>query len=115
MCIKNPRILTICIKKPPNINNSCEKLPHTNNSHKNHHILTIRMKSHYTNITRINIFVVINQINKHKAKIYNHCMYTQIIIKITFFSLRHLRMIGNKINFVDKKIKKATSRITKNI
>ena len=30
---------------------------------------------------RINIFVVINQINKHKAKIYNHCMYTQIIIK----------------------------------
>ena len=85
MCIKNPRILTICIKKPQNINNSCEKLPHTNNSHKNHHILTIRMKSHYTNITRINIFVVINQINKHKAKIYNHCMYTQIIIKKNYF------------------------------
>ena len=39
----------------------------------------------YLIITRINIFfvifVVINQINKHKAKIYNHCMYTQIIIK----------------------------------
>ena len=32
-------------------------------------------------ITRINIFVVINQINKHKAKIYNQCTYTQIIIK----------------------------------
>ena len=36
-----------------------------------------------TNIitVRINIFVVINQINKHKAKIYNQCRYTQIIIK----------------------------------
>ena len=30
---------------------------------------------------RINIFVVINQINKHKAKIYNQRMYTQIFIK----------------------------------
>ena len=39
------------------------------------------MKNHYTNIMRINIFVVINQINKHKAKIYNHCTYAQIIIK----------------------------------
>ena len=27
------------------------------------------------------IFVVINQINKHKAKIYDHCAYTLIIIK----------------------------------
>ena len=27
------------------------------------------------------IFVVINQTNKHKAKIYNHCEYTKIIIK----------------------------------
>ena len=44
---------------------------HTNNSHKNHH----------TNTTRVNIFVIINQINKHKAKIYNHCTYTLIIIK----------------------------------
>ena len=40
---------------------------------------------------RINIFVVINQINKHKAKIYNQCTYTPIIIKkihnyIIFFS-----------------------------
>ena len=33
---------------------------------------------------RINIFVifvVINQANKHKAKIYNQCTYTQIVIK----------------------------------
>ena len=27
------------------------------------------------------IFVVINQTNKHKARIYNQCTYTQIIIK----------------------------------
>ena len=77
-----------------------KKPSHTNNSNKNHHTLTIRMKNHhiltirmknysqtifiknhYTNIMRINIFVVINQINKHKAKICNHCTYTQIIIK----------------------------------
>ena len=50
-------------KKSPHINNM-----HTNNSHKNHH----------TNIMRINIFVAIN---KYKAKIYDHCMYTLIIIK----------------------------------
>ena len=30
---------------------------------------------------RINIFAVINQISKHKVKIYNHCAYTIIIIK----------------------------------
>ena len=28
-----------------------------------------------------NIFVVTNQINKQKAGIYDHCSYTQIIIK----------------------------------
>ena len=33
---------------------------------------------------RINIFMVINQINKHKAKIYNQCTYTKIIIKKNF-------------------------------
>ena len=54
---------------------------YTNNSHKNHRILTIRMKNRYTNIRRINIFVVINQVNKHKAKIYDQCTYTLIIIK----------------------------------
>ena len=48
-------------KKSSHINNM-----HTNNSHKNHH----------TNIMRINIFVAIN---KHKAKIYDHCMYTLLL------------------------------------
>ena len=43
----------------------------------------MRVKNHHTNIMRINIFVVINQINKHKAKIYDQCMYTLIIIKET--------------------------------
>ena len=33
-------------------------------------------KNHYTNN-----FTVINQINKHKGKIYDHCKYTLIIIK----------------------------------
>ena len=39
------------------------------NAHKNH------LTNPQTNIiiTRINIFVVINQTNKHKAKIYNQC------------------------------------------
>ena len=69
ICIKNHRTLTILIK------NHCTK-----NSHKNHCILTIRMKNHYTNNFMI-FFEFINQINKHKAKIYNQCMYTQIIIK----------------------------------
>ena len=46
------------------------------NSHKNH------LKKPQANIiTRINISVVINQINKHKAKIHDHCTYTLIIIK----------------------------------
>ena len=30
---------------------------------------------------RINIFAVMNQINKYKAKIYKHHAYTQLIIK----------------------------------
>ena len=29
----------------------------------------------------INNFVVSIQINKHKVKIYNHCTYTEIIVK----------------------------------
>ena len=47
------------------------------NSHKNH------KTNPQTNIiiTRINIFVVINQISKCKAKIYNQCTYTLISIK----------------------------------
>ena len=52
------------------------------NAHKNH------LTNPQTNIiiTRINIFVVINQTNKHKAKIYNQCTYTQVIIKKKLFS-----------------------------
>ena len=49
-----------------------------NNFHKNHH----------TNITRINIFVAINQINKYKAKTYNQCMYTLIIIKKSYNDIK---------------------------
>ena len=50
-------------------------------------IMHIFFKNHLkklqTNIiTRINTSITINQINKHKAKIDNQCMYTQIIIKI---------------------------------
>ena len=55
---------------------------------------------------RINIFVVINQINKHKVEIYNHCTYTKIIIKkIYFFSSRFIRMSGNRVYVDDKKNK----------
>ena len=63
-------------KKPPYTNNPYEKPSHTNDR-----TLTIRMKNHYTNIMRINIFVVINQTNKHKAKIYNQCakIYKQLL------------------------------------
>ena len=56
-----------------------------NNLHKNHHAPTICIKNHYTNNFHKNRcrnnFAVIKQIDQHKAKIYNHCMYTQIIIK----------------------------------
>ena len=49
----------------------------------------MRMKNHYTNNSHKNqytnnfmiFFVVINQINQHKAKIYNQCKYTPMIIK----------------------------------
>ena len=54
----------------------------------------------------INIFVVINQIIKHKSKIYNQCMYTPFIIKkFYFFSSQSIRMSGNSINFDNKNIK----------
>ena len=69
----------------------------------------------YLIITRINIFfvifVVINQINKHKANIYNHCTYAQII---NFFSLQSIRMNGNSINFDNNKIKKTDFYNNKN-
>ena len=62
-------------KKPSHTSNLHKNPSHTNNAHKNQH------KTPQTNIMRINIFVVINKANKHKAKIYNHCKYTQIIIR----------------------------------
>ena len=70
-------------KKPSHTNNIHKKPSHTNNSCEKPSHITIRVKNHHTNIMRINIFVVINQINKHKAKIYDQCMYTLIIIKET--------------------------------
>ena len=54
------------------------------------------MKNHYTKIIRINLFVVINQTNKHKAKIYNHCMYTQIIIIIKNFIITKKKISSGK-------------------
>ena len=70
-------ILTICLKTLFILKIIFKSI----NAHKNH--LT---KPQTNIITGINIFVVINQINKHKANIYNHCKYTQIILKkITFF------------------------------
>ena len=65
-------------------------------------------------IMRINIFVVINQINKHTVKIHDQCTYTQIISKRFYcFSLQSIRIRGNCINFDNKKIRKVTSTITK--
>ena len=60
-------------------------------------------------------FILFNQTNKHKAKIYNQCTYAQVIIKkqFYFFSLQSIRMSRNSINLDDKKIKKVTSTITK--
>ena len=58
------------------------KIHNRTNSHaSNASIMHIFFKNHLkepqTNITiRINISITINQINKHKAKIYNHCVYT---------------------------------------
>ena len=40
---------------------------YTNSFQKNHYANNF-YKNHHTNITRINIFVVINQIYKHKVK-----------------------------------------------
>ena len=72
------------------------------NAHKNH------LTNPQTNIiiTRINIFVVINQINKHKAKTCNHCTYTQnyykkiLFVKYKiFFVLLSIRMIKKQTSF----------------
>ena len=71
-----------------------KKPSHTNNSHE---------KALYKNYEN-NIFVVINQINKCKAKMCNHCVYTQIITKkFYFFSLSYIKMEGIIIDFGEKK------------
>ena len=77
-------------KKSSHINNM-----YTSNSHKK------LLHKHYEN----KYFAAIN---KHKAKIYDQCTYTQILFKkIYFFSSPSIRMSGNSINFEDKKIKKS--------
>ena len=80
--ISNIHITLFNTKKSNNVHKKTHQIltirmknHYTNNFHKNHYTNNF-YKNHHTNITRINIFVVINQINKHKARIYNHCMYT---------------------------------------
>ena len=53
----------------------------SNNTPKNHPHKP--PNKHYYNENKyfFMIFVVINQTNKHKAKIYNHCVNTLVIIK----------------------------------
>ena len=53
----------------------------SNNTHKNHPYKPLNKHYYYENKCFFMIFVVINQTNKHKAKIYNHCVNTLIIIK----------------------------------
>ena len=54
----------------------------------------------------INIFVVINQTNKHKAKIYNHSTYTKIIIKEFYSSdLKKMYVLVN-IRMIDLSLDK---------
>ena len=65
--------------KKPRTNNMHKKPSHTNNlyerpPHKNHRILTICLKKHYTNIMRINIFVVNNQISTKQKYTINACI-----------------------------------------
>ena len=78
-------ILTICLKNTYITLFILKIIFKSINAHKNH------LTNPQTNIiiTRINIFVVINQINKHKAKIYNHCKYTQIITKKFHNYIKH--------------------------
>ena len=53
----------------------------SNNAHKSHPTNPPNKYYYYENKYFFMIFVVINQTNKHKAKIYDHYTYTQIIIK----------------------------------
>ena len=77
-----------------------KKSSHTNNMHTNN---SHKKPSHKQDENKY-----FAAINKHKAKIYDHCRYTLIIIKnFYFFSLQSIRMSGNSINFNDKKILKS--------
>ena len=49
-------------------------------THKSKNILIIPLTLKVIICIKIIIFVAINEINKHKGKIYNHCTYTIIII-----------------------------------
>ena len=51
-------------------------------------VIIIQTSEQNYDYARINIFVVINLINKRKAKIYNQCMYTLIIIKSIFIIIK---------------------------
>ena len=74
---------------------------------RNHHYVNNFYKNHHTNITRINIFVVINQIDKHKVKyIITACIPKLLSKKIYFFSLLYIKINEKNINFNNKKIKK---------
>ena len=77
-----------------------------NNLHKNHHTPTIYIKNHYTNNFHknhcTNNFAVINQTDKHKAKIDNHCMYTQIIIKIFLLFIKTFYNYIKKVFFMSQ-------------
>ena len=69
------------------------------------------MKNYYTNIMRLNIFVVINQTNKHKPKIYNQCTYSPKLFFKKFFFFTEYK---NEWKFDDKKIKKSDFYNNKN-
>ena len=57
---------------------------------------------------RVNIFVVINQINKHKVKyIITACAPKLLKKNFYFFSLLYIRINGKNINFNDEKILKS--------
>ena len=81
---------------------------YTKSSYKTPQKNIIATKEYYENKIFFVIFVAINQTNKHKAKIYNKCKYTPIIVKKKyFFSSQSIRMSRNSINFDDKKNKKS--------
>ena len=64
----------------------------------------------------INIFVVINKTNNHKAKLYNHYTYTKIFKKnFLLLASQIIRMSENSINLNNKKVKISDLYKNKNI